>query len=242
MTFDELASSVFPQGHAISDDGGLLTGHADLAGSRVDMIGLTRPLSLGIDEAMRLGWHVLDTIKRGGNTPILMLVDSDSQRVNRRDELLGLNQGSAHLAKCLMYAEVTGHRTVGLLYGHSAAGAFIATALAARVMLALPRRSPEVMDLPSMARAIKRPIDISQDKACLTTVSAPGFDHLVALGAIDAVLDPRRPLAAQIATWLERPLDQGDRRSARGRRGITAEATADLHYLPGRRLLKQGRG
>ncbi len=81
---------------------------------------------------------MLATIRRGGETPILVLVDGDSQRMSKRDELLGLNECLAHLAKCLLHADALGHPTIGLLYGHAAAGAFIATALATRTLVALP--------------------------------------------------------------------------------------------------------
>ena len=67
-----------------------------------------------------------------------MLIDSSSQRMSRRDELLGLNEYLAHLAKSLLLAEHAGHRTIGLLYGGSAAGAFIATALGDRHAGRLP--------------------------------------------------------------------------------------------------------
>ena len=138
MTLDEVLTSLFPEGHSIARTGGLLTGHAELAGTRVDVIGVADRLPFGIDEAVTLASHVLDTIERGGDTPILVLVDSDSQRMSKRDELLGLNECLSHLAKCLMHAELAGHRTIGLLYGHTAAGAFIATALATRTLLAVP--------------------------------------------------------------------------------------------------------
>ena len=71
-----------------------------------------------------------------------MLVDSDSQRMSKRDELLGLNEFLAHLAKSLIYADLSGRPTIGLLYGHTAAGAFIATALATRAPWSHCGRSP----------------------------------------------------------------------------------------------------
>jgi malonate decarboxylase gamma subunit len=37
------------------------------------------------------------------------------------------------------------------------------------------------------------------------------------MGAVDAVLDPDRPLDAQVAEWLGKPADRVDRRAARGR-------------------------
>ncbi|ABO54236.1 biotin-independent malonate decarboxylase subunit gamma [Burkholderia vietnamiensis] len=217
MTLDEVLTSLFPAGHSIARDGGLLTGSARLGGTRVDVIGVAERLPFGIDEALALASQVLATIERGGDTPILVLVDSDSQRMSKRDELLGLNEGLSHLAKCLMHAELAGHRTIGLLYGHTAAGAFIATALATRTLLALPGAEPEVMDLPSMSRVTKLPIDVLEAMARSTPVFAPGLDNLVKMGAVDAVLDPACALDAQVGEWLARPVDRSDTRAARGR-------------------------
>ncbi|KVD69999.1 biotin-independent malonate decarboxylase subunit gamma [Burkholderia ubonensis] len=230
MTLDEVLMSLFPHGHAIVRDGGLLSGHAELAGTRVDVIGVADRLPFGIDEALRLASHVLATLERGGATPILVLVDSDSQRMSKRDELLGLNEGLSHLAKCLMHADLAGHRTIGLLYGHTAAGAFIATALATRVLLAMPGADPEVMDLPSMARVTKLPLDVLKEKARSTPVFAPGLDNLVKMGAVDAVLDPARGLDTQVAEWLDRPADRVDRRAARGR-PVAADVAQRVHEL-----------
>ncbi|KVU91224.1 biotin-independent malonate decarboxylase subunit gamma [Burkholderia ubonensis] len=230
MTLDEVLMSLFPHGHAIVRDGGLLSGHAELAGTHVDVIGVADRLPFGIDEALRLASHVLATLERGGATPILVLVDSDSQRMSKRDELLGLNEGLSHLAKCLMHADLAGHRTIGLLYGHTAAGAFIATALATRVLLAVPGADPEVMDLPSMARVTKLPLDVLKEKARSTPVFAPGLDNLVKMGAVDAVLDPAGGLDAQVAEWLDRPADRVDRRAARGR-PVAADVAQRVHEL-----------
>ncbi|OJB36056.1 biotin-independent malonate decarboxylase subunit gamma [Burkholderia ubonensis] len=230
MTLDEVLMSLFPHGHALVRDGGLLSGHAELAGTRVDVIGVADRLPFGIDEALRLASHVLATLERGGATPILVLVDSDSQRMSKRDELLGLNEGLSHLAKCLMHADLAGHRTIGLLYGHTAAGAFIATALATRVLLAVPGADPEVMDLPSMARVTKLPLDVLKEKARSTPVFAPGLDNLVKMGAVDAVLDPAGGLDAQVAEWLDRPADRVDRRAARGR-PVAADVAQRVHEL-----------
>ncbi|WP_179403212.1 biotin-independent malonate decarboxylase subunit gamma [Burkholderia guangdongensis] len=230
MTLDEVLTSLFPHGHAIERAGGLLTGRAELNGARVDVIGVADRLPFGIDEAVKLASQVLDTIERGDGAPILVLVDSDSQRMSKRDELLGLNEGLSHLAKCLMQADLAGHRTIGLLYGHTAAGAFIATALATRTLLALPGAEPEVMDLPSMSRVTKLPLDVLKEKARTTAVFAPGLDNLVKVGAVDAVLDPARPLDAQVAEWLGKPADRVDRRAARGR-PVAADVAQRVYEL-----------
>lgn len=136
MTLDEILAS-FDHDLTRRDDG-LLAGRATLDGRQVDVIGVSGRAFVGVDEALWLSARVLDTVRRGGATPILVLLDSGSQRMSRRDELLGLNECLSHLAKSLMLASGRGHPTIGLLYGGTAAGAFIATALATRVLLALP--------------------------------------------------------------------------------------------------------
>jgi malonate decarboxylase gamma subunit len=131
--------------------------------------------------------------------------------MSRRDELLGLSEYLAHLAKSLLLAEARGHRTIGLLYGGSAAGAFIATALACDTLVALPGAHPEVMDLASMARVTKLSIDLLEDKAKTTPVFAPGLDNLVSVGGVAEVWDPQRSLADQLAVLLARPRDHDAR-------------------------------
>ena len=69
----------------------------------------------------------------------------------RRDELLELNEYLAHFVKSLALAAIHGNRTVSVLFGHVAAGAFIATAL--------PGAEPSVMDLPSISRATQLPLE-----------------------------------------------------------------------------------
>lgn len=168
-------------------------------------------------------------VGNGAKAPILVLVDSDSQRMSRRDELLGLNECLAHLAKALLLADQAGHPTVGLIYGHSAAGAFIATALATRVLAALPGADPSVMDLPSVARVTKLPLDKLQEMAKSTPVFAPGLDNMVATGAVHAVLDPEKPLAGQIRALIAEAAaeDVRDRLgAARGGRPV-AQAVAE---------------
>jgi malonate decarboxylase gamma subunit len=113
------------------------------------VLGIAGEKDLGVDDVILLAGRVLQIVRAGDGVPILVLIDSSSQRMRRRDELLGLNEYLAHLAKSLLLAEAQGHRTIGLLYGGSAAGAFIATALATGTLVALPGGHPAVMDLPS---------------------------------------------------------------------------------------------
>src|SRR5712691_6247939 len=203
MTLDDILASLFPEGCYVTHDGGLLLGSGPLkSGGRAVVIGVTDRTAIGVDEAIRLSRYVLNALQHGGDGPILVLVDSDSQRMSKRDELLGLNEFLAHLAKCLIYADMQGRQTVGLLYGHSAAGAFLATALATRVLVALLGAEPEVMDLPSMSKVTKLSIDVLKEKAKSTPVFAPGLDNLAQTGAVHATWDEKSSLADQLEALL----------------------------------------
>ena len=216
MTLDAILASLFPDGHAVTVTDGLISGDGPFGAGRLAVIGIDGDVPLGIEGACHLAGRVLDVVRAGGGTPILVLIDSDSQRMSRRDELLGLNEYLAHLAKALLLADAKGHPTIGLLYGHSAAGAFIATALATRVLAALPGAHPSVMDLPSVARVTKLPLERLEEMARATPVFAPGLDNMVRAGAVQAVLDPARPLAPQVAALIaEAP--PSDTRDALGR-------------------------
>lgn len=231
MTLAEILASLFPEGHAVTVTEGIVAGDGPFRGGRLAVIGVDGGLPLGIEHACRLSGLVLDVVRWGGGTPILVAVDSGSQRMSRRDELLGLNEYLAHLAKTLLLADRQGHPTVGLVYGHSAAGAFIATALATRVLVGLPGAHPSVMDLPSVARVTKLPLDRLEAMAKDTPVFAPGLDNMVQTGAVHAVLDPAQPLAPQIAAVIDGMPDADirDRLGAeRGGRPVAGEIAAKV--------------
>jgi malonate decarboxylase gamma subunit len=235
VTHAEILASLFPAGHAVEQQAGILLGSGPSPdGGRIAVLGVVERTPLGVDDLLRLSAHVLATVAQGGREPILALVDSDSQRMSRRDELLGLNEYLAHLAKCLLHADMEGHPTVALLYGHSAAGAFIATALATRCLVALPGATPAVMDLPSMARVTKLSIETLEEKARSTPVFAPGLDNLVRTGAVLAVWDEHRPLVDQLRALLAED-HVGDRRDRLGKerngRPKAAEIAERVHAL-----------
>lgn len=231
MTLAEILASLFPEGHDVQVRDGLVTGAGPFEGGLIHVVGIDADTPLGIDGALTLARTVLDAVRTGDRAPILVAVDSDSQRMSRRDELLGLHEGLAHLAKTLLLADRSGHPTVGLIYGHSAAGAFIATALATRVLAALPGADPSVMDLPSVARVTKLPLEKLQEMAKSTPVFAPGLDNMVATGAVHAVLDPAEPLGGQIRDLLAE-LQAGDVRDRlgeeRGGRPVARSVAAAL--------------
>lgn len=236
MTLDEILISLFPAGHdVVVDNQGLVTGAGLIDGGRAAVIGVAGRAALGVDGAAALARKVLEAIAAGQVGAILVLVDSDSQRMSKRDEMLGLSEYLAHLSKCLILADLSGIPTVGVLYGHTAAGAFIATALSTRILVALPGADPEVMDLPSMSRVTKLPIEVLQEKAKSTPVFAPGLDNLAQTGAVAAIWDPQKPLAAQLAALLAEAAPPGDGRDAlgkaRGGRPKAADIAAKVESL-----------
>lgn len=220
MTRDEILADLFPNGSDIKVNGAMIAGKARLpGGGPIHVLGITQGQPLGVDEAIVLAGHVIEIVKSGDRAPILFLVDSASQRMSKRDELLGLSEYLSHLAKALRLAEAAGHRTVGLLYGGSAAGAFIATALATGTLVTLPGAHPAVMDLPSMARVTKLPIEVLKAKAEATPVFAPGLANMVQTGGVHVVWDETAPLAPQLAAVLERPAGLDDRARLGAERG-----------------------
>ena len=104
-------------------DDGLVTGSGRFEGGRCRRRRRRRRhAARGRGRADPLRARAAIAVRTARRAPILVLVDSDSQRMSRRDELLGLNEFLAHLAKALILADLSGHPTIGLLYGHSAAG------------------------------------------------------------------------------------------------------------------------
>ena len=229
----EILASLFPGGHQVASRRTAFT-VTPLSRTAAASRCWASPTgwSSGVEDAAWLAREILGGAADGH--PILLMIDSDSQRMSRRDELLGLSEYLAHLAKALLLAEAEGRRTVGLLYGHTAAGAFIATALAAGTLVALPGAEPEVMDLPSMARVTKLPLAVLKKMATATPVFAPGLDNLSTAGAVLEVWDPAQPLARQLTELLAKPVE-GDRRDvlgrARGGRPKSAEIAARVFDL-----------
>jgi malonate decarboxylase gamma subunit len=229
MTLDEVLATLFLAGHTIERGlHGTVRGTGRLDGiGDVALIGVVDGTPLGIDGALTLAAHVLAVVERGGGLPIVVLVDTSSQNMSRRDELLGLNEYLAHLYKCLAIAGTQGHRTVAVLYGGAAAGAFIATSLSTRALAVLPDADPFVMDLPSISRVTKLPLDQLKEMAKATPIFAPGIDPLFATGAVTEKWDEANNLSKQLVALLQQMSGFSDRRDQIGsERGGRKQAAA----------------
>ena len=204
MTLDEILKGLFPSGHDMKTgpDGIIIGAGKRKNGQAIAVIGVANGAPLGTAGVLPLAAEVLRVVAEGGMTPILVLVDTQGQLMARRDEMRGLNEYLAHLAKCLLLASQLGHRTIGLEYGEAAAGAFLATALATDRLVGLPGAEPTVMDLPSMARVTKLPEEKLKELAKTTPVFAPGLDHMFQMGAVAEIWDPKKPLDEQLEQTL----------------------------------------
>jgi malonate decarboxylase gamma subunit len=218
MTLDDVVTSLFPSGHQVErGPSGTLHGTAKVEGhGKVTVVGIVDGTPLGIDAAILLAEHVLAAVEAGDRAPIVFLVDTSSQNMARRDELLGLNEYLAHLAKSLALAAAHGHRSVSLLFGHAAAGAFIGAALSSQSLVALPGAAPSVMDLPSISRVTKLPLEQLERLAKSTPIFAPGVGPLFAIGAVTETWAADQPFAPRLADLLRQPVGTSDLRDQIG--------------------------
>jgi malonate decarboxylase gamma subunit len=228
MTLDNLLNALFPTGHETQVEAeGILCGTAQYGQDKTAaVVGLVNRTPLGVDGALSLAGHVLEVIRHSPGRPIAVLVDAQSQRMRRRDEMLGLNEYLAHLTKCFVLAGQRGHRTGGVLFGRAAAGAFIATGLVQDMLAAVPGGDPVVMDLPSIARVTKLPQDRLEALSKDTPVFAPGLDHALPIGAVAEIWN-EGDLAAKLAMALDGQPGAPDRRDEIGaeRKGRLKAAT-----------------
>jgi len=218
MTLDDVVTSLFPSGHQVErGPSGTLHGTAKVEGhGKVTVVGIVGGTPLGIDAAILLAEHVLAAVEAGDRAPIVFLVDTSSQNMARRDELLGLNEYLAHLAKSLALAAAHGHRSVSLLFGQAAAGAFIGAALSSQSLVALPGAAPSVMDLPSISRVTKLPLEQLERLAKSTPIFAPGVRPLFAVGAVTETWAADQPFAPRLADLLRQPVATSDLRDQIG--------------------------
>lgn len=235
MTLDEALKALFGSSFTVDPrPDGTLLGEARLTPTQnATLIGVVDGAALGVEGALTLAHRVLSLIRTGQRQPILLLIDSSSQRMSHRDELLGLNEYLSHLAKALWQADRSGFPTVTLLYGGGAAGAFVTTALATRALVALPGAHPAVMDLASIARVTKLPPEMLQKMSENTAVFAPGIANIVLMGAVTESWSANQNLSARLVQLLahydELPVDGRDRSGQqRGGRTLAVDIAAQV--------------
>jgi malonate decarboxylase gamma subunit len=213
MDWKELANALFPGGHEIVEQDQFLSGTARVDGQSVSVIGTTGHAPIGVEIALAQARAVLATVRNHPGRAIVLLVDTQGQRLRHRDEMLGINSYMAHLGKCIDLARRLGHRVIGLVYDQALSGGFITSGLMADACYALPDATIRVMGLPAMARITKVPEEKLVELARSNPVFAPGPENYLRMGGLQAIWDG--DLAAQLSQAIaDAPRD--DQRSALG--------------------------
>lgn len=216
MDWTTLLERLVGTDHTVQREGELLRGEARFDGATLAVVGTTDHAAIGVELALAQARAVLDTVRDHPGRAILLLVDTQGQRLRQRDELLGINRYMAHLGCCLELARQRGHRVVGLVYDQALSGGFITSGLIADACYALPEAEIRVMRLPAMARVTKIDEARLTELSAANPVFAPGVQNYVAMGGIRALW--REDLPAQLRAALadspttdERAVDGAER-------------------------------
>ncbi|MFZ6769687.1 biotin-independent malonate decarboxylase subunit gamma [Undibacterium sp. Di26W] len=209
----QLLGQLFPQGHQVTIADDFISGTAEVDGQAISVIGTSGHTPIGVEIALAQARAVLATVRDFPQRPILLLVDTQGQRLRHRDEMLGINSYMAHLGKCLELARQSGHKIIALVYDQALSGGFITSGMMADACYALPEATIRVMGLPAMARITKVAEDRLTELAQDNPVFAPGPRNYERMGGIQAIWDG--DLAACLCTALAQA-DARDQRSELG--------------------------
>jgi malonate decarboxylase gamma subunit len=226
MNWQALVQALFGEAHTIERKRDVLSGTAQLQGQTLAVVGTTDHAAIGVETALAQAKVILDTAQHHPGRPILLLVDTQGQRLRHRDELLCINRYMAHMGCCVDLARRSGHRVIALVYDQALSGGFITSGLMADTCHALPEAEIRVMRLPAMSRVTKIAEDVLEALSLSNPVFAPGVENYVAMGGIASLW--RGDLQASLVAALA---DSGisDQRAAlgaeRGGRKLSAEVT-----------------
>jgi len=223
MNWEPLLDDLFDLDHQVICTGDLLKGAANVCGQTVAVVGTTNHAAIGVELALAQAGAVLEVVREHPGRPIVLLVDTQGQRLRHRDELLGINRYMAHLGCCIELARRQQHRVIGLVYDQALSGGFITSGLIADACYALPEAEIRVMRLPAMARVTKIDEARLEELSKTNPVFAPGVENFVAMGGIRALW--RGELKAQLLSALADSSTQDQRAvdgATRGGRKLAA--------------------
>jgi malonate decarboxylase gamma subunit len=223
MNWEPLLDALFDADHRVTCTGDLISGTAEVNGRTVAVVGTTNHAAIGAELALAQAGAVLEVVREHPGRPIILLVDTQGQRLRHRDELLGINRYMAHLGCCIELARRHKHRVIGLVYDQALSGGFITSGLIADACYALPEAEIRVMRLPAMARVTKIDEARLAELSKTNPVFAPGVENFVAMGGIRALW--RGDLQAQLLSALADSSTQDERAldgAARGGRKLAA--------------------
>jgi malonate decarboxylase gamma subunit len=218
MDVDLLFAQLFPEGCTIAVEGDLLRGIAQVGGESVTVVGTANDAAIGVELALAMAVEVLATVQHHPRRAIVLLIDTQGQRLRHRDELLGINVYMAHLAQCLEVARRAGHRIVSLVYGRAVSGGYITGGMMADSCHALVSAEISVMNLPAMARVTKIPQERLEALAESSPVFAPGAVNYLKMGGLESLWGEDAAPALAAALQAKSPPD------ARGRTDLRRAA------------------
>ena len=229
MNWEKLVSDIFGPDHRVKRHGDVISGTGELHGQTLAVVGTTDHTSIGVEIALAQARLILDTVQNHPERAILLLVDTQGQRLRHRDELLCINRYMAHLGCCIELARRRGHRVIGLVYDQALSGGFITSGLIADACYALPEAEIRVMRLPAMARVTKISEQVLEALSISNPVFAPGVKNYVAMGGIHSLWTG--DLAAALQDALQ-TAPRDDARAAdgaaRGGRKLAAQVIAQV--------------
>lgn len=211
------------------DTGNFFSGSGRAGDETVQVIGTDEAAEVGVELALAMAGAVLETVRAHPGRPILFLLDTQGQRLRRRDELLGLNGYMAHLAKCVETARSRGHRILSLVYGQAVSGGYLTTGMMADACYALADAEIKVMNLPAMSRITKIPLERLEALAQQSPVFSPGvgnyhrMGHLAEIWHADLAAHLRDALAGASSPSLDTRMARGLERGGRTRAQPVAE-------------------
>jgi malonate decarboxylase gamma subunit len=213
MEWKKVADQLFPAGHAVRQEGDLLSGEGRCGKHTVAVIGTTNHTEVGVELALAMAAAVIEVIRNHPDRPIVFLVDTSGQRLRHRDEMLGLNGYMAHLAKCVEMARRWDHPIISLVYEQALSGGFLANGMMADVCAALPEAEIRVMGLAAMARVTRISEERLTELGKTSPVFAPGAANYLKMGGLDELWEG--DLSACLTKVLEH-IDATDHRHKRG--------------------------
>ncbi len=231
MNWRDLCNALFGDRHSIIEEGELLRGSAEFDDKPLDVLGTTGHAAIGYAMAVRQARAILDSIAARPGRTILLLIDTQGQRLRRHDELLGIHRAMAHLGATIDLARRRGHRVLGVVYDQALSGGFITTGLLADACHALPSAQIRVMLLPAMARVTKLPQEMLAKLSIANPVFAPGVENYVAMGGVaslwsgDLAACLRRALAESPTE--DRRMRDGAERGGRRLAAVTVQRILD---------------
>ena len=188
MSWQTVADELFPAGHSIVERDHFLSGAGTVSGgATVAVVGTCDHAPIGVEIALAQAQAILAIVREHPGRAIVLLVDTQGQRLRHRDEMLGINSYMAHLGKCVDLARRRGHAIIGLVYDQALSGGFITSGLMADACYALEDATIRVMGLPAMARITKVAEERLTALAQSNPVFAPGPENYVRMGGLQQI-------------------------------------------------------